>query len=314
MEDLPRPGYRREFLKSPHHVGLALATVGLGFLTGHALPLLIGAGLYALGWIYLPDLPFFRRWVDRRHEAIAKARADAEYEAFQQRRAALIASLTTRNRDKYSEMIGVCRDIERANADAARPDTGADLRMRKLDELAWTYLRLLAFEQSLEQFLEAERKEDLGAAIKDADAEAAALEKEIEETRARKAQPADSRLRLLDSARDRATVLRKRTERIAQAKENLQLTSSEQQRLVQQVKLVRADAVASKNARNFSARIDATVEHLDETNRWLGEIEDFQDLVGDMPRTDVRVGLGDPRAEESVARFARRRKQKGEEI
>ena len=42
-----------------------------------ALPLIAGATVYALGWIYLPDLPFFRRWVDRRRDA-AKQAADGQ--------------------------------------------------------------------------------------------------------------------------------------------------------------------------------------------------------------------------------------------
>ena len=45
-----------------------------------------------------------------------------------------------------------------------------------------------------------------------------------------------------------------------------------------------------KNAESLTARIDATVEHLDQTNKWLAEMDEFKDLVGDMPATDLRVG------------------------
>jgi len=65
---------------------------------------------------------------------------------------------------------------------------------------------------------------------------------------------------------------------------------AEQERLDQQIKLIRADAVAMKNAESLTARIDATVEHLDETNKWLAEMDEFKDLVGDMPSTELRVG------------------------
>ena len=58
----------------------------------------------------------------------------------------------------------------------------------------------------------------------------------------------------------------------------------------QQIKLIRADAVATKNAETLTARIDATVEHLDQTNKWLSELDEFKDLVGDMPPTELRVG------------------------
>ena len=315
VEDAPRPSYRKEFLRSPHHAVLGLATLGVGFMMGSALPLLLGAGAYALGWIYLPDLPFFRRWVDRKYEAAAAARAAAELAAFQERRSRIISALTTRNREKYAEMIAVCQGIEKANMDAAAAVDGeADPRLRKLDELGWTYLRLLSFQQSLEEFLETERREDLPAAQKEAAGEALGLEKEIAAFRARKEQPPESRQRLLDSARERVAVLQKRIDRIEQARENLRLAASEQERLVQQVKLIRADTVATKNARNFSTRIDATVEHLDETNKWLTEIEDFKDLVGDIPRTDARIGLGDPAVAAADATLARRQKTLGQEI
>ena len=65
---------------------------------------------------------------------------------------------------------------------------------------------------------------------------------------------------------------------------------SEQERLDQQIKLIRADAVASKNAETLTARIDATVEHLDQTNKWISEMDEFKDLVGDLPSTELRVG------------------------
>ncbi len=53
---------------------------------------------------------------------------------------------------------------------------------------------------------------------------------------------------------------------------------------------MRADALATKNASSLSARIDETVSHLDTTNKWLAEMEEFKDLAGDMPQIDARIG------------------------
>jgi len=90
-------------------------------------------------------------------------------------------------------------------------------------------------------------------------------------------------------------VLRKRQQRSQEADSNLQLVVSEQERLEQQIKLIRADAIATKNTSTLTARIDATVEHLDQTNKWLSEMDEFKDLVGDMPATDQRVGYEAPK-------------------
>ncbi|HOC56126.1 MAG TPA: hypothetical protein PKI20_10930 [Verrucomicrobiota bacterium] len=291
--DEQAPNYHREFLKSPQHATLGVLTLGVGFMSGMILPLIAGATCYTLGWIYLPDLPFFRRWVDRRREAAKRAAEMQKVAAFIQRRDALIASLSPARREYYNRLAAVCQDIESASADnlLASANPATDPRLRKLDELMWTYLRLLSIQQSLEQFLETERSENVPALLKDADAEATRLNAEVEALKA-KGSPAalDTKQRYLSSRLERLEVLRKRQQRTEQAEANLALVVSEQERLDQQIKLIRADAVAAKNAEALTARIDATVEHLDQTNKWLSEMDEFKDLVGDMPSTELRVG------------------------
>lgn len=287
------PNYRSEFLTSPHHVGLGLLTLGLGFASGMILPLIGGATLYALGWVHLPDMKFFRGWVDRRSDAVKQAAALAQVADFTRRRDALLETLSSERRRRYEALAGVCRDIENASADnpMTAANQAADPRLRKLDELMWTYLRLLGIEESLERFLETERKEDLPRVVTDADAEAARLSQEVEALKAKGQSAAlDTKQRYLSSRLERLEVLKKRQERIAQSQENLAFVISEQERLDQQIKLIRADAIAMKNADSLTARIDATVEHLDQTNKWLAEMDEFKDLVGDMPATDLRIG------------------------
>ncbi|HTL15926.1 MAG TPA: hypothetical protein VL793_01750 [Patescibacteria group bacterium] len=292
MDEAPI-NYHAEFLKSPHHAALALATLGLGFLSAQVLGLIVGLTAYVLGWIYLPDLSFFRSWVDRRHNSAKQATEAQKVAEFIQRRDALLRSLSPERRERYNKLAQVCRDIETASVDnpLATADGGADPRLRKLDELMWTYLRLLGIEQSLEQFLETERRENVPAILQDAEAEATRLNAEVEALKAKGTDPTfDAKQRYLGSRLERLEVLRKRVQRSQQAESNLALVVSEQDRLDQQIKLLRADAVATKNAESLTARIDATVEHLDQTNRWLSELDEFKDLVGDLPPTDQRVG------------------------
>jgi hypothetical protein len=294
MEDRP-PNYLKEFAKSPHHVWLGLLTLGAGFLLASPLPLIAGVTAYALGWIYLPDMGVFKRWVDRRGEGERRAAALAQVEEFLKRRQSLLEALTSTRRARYQELAGVCRDIEKATAESqlAAQDPTTDPRLRKLDELMWTYLRLLGIEESLERFLETERREDLPLVVQEAEGEANLLAQEIDALKAKGAGSAvDVKQRLLSSRRERLDVLRKRVERVNTAGENLALVKSEQERLVEQIKLVRADAVAAKNAETLTARIDATVEHLDQTNKWISEMDEFRDLVGDMPATEFRIGYG----------------------
>jgi hypothetical protein len=170
-------------------------------------------------------------------------------------------------------------------------DPAGDPRLRKLDELMWTFLRLLGIEEALEKFLETERGENIPALVNEGEAEVARLGAEVESLKGKgNATALENRQRYLSSRKERLDVLRKRQQRSEQAEANLDLVVSEQERLDQQIKLIRADAVATKNAETLTARIDATVEHLDQTNKWISELDEFKDLVGDMPPTDLRVG------------------------
>lgn len=296
MDDQP-PNYHREFLNSPHHATLALLTLGLGFLSAQFLGLIVGATAYALGWIYLPDLPFFRRWVDRRRDAAKRAAENQKVSEFVQRRDALLRALCPEYRERYARLAQVCRDIETASADSplAAADAATDPRLRKLDELMWTCLRLLSIQESLEQFLETEQGDNVPDLLKDAEAEAARLNAETEALKAQgNSALLDTKQRYLSSRLERLEVLRKRQQRSEQARANRDLVVAEEDRLDQQIKLIRADAIASKNAESLTARIDATVEHLDQTNKWLSELDQFKDLVGDLPGTELRVGYQTP--------------------
>jgi hypothetical protein len=287
------PNYHREFLKSPQHAALGFLTLGAGFMSGMILPLIAGATLYTLGWIYLPDLPFFHRWVDRRYEGVKRAAEMQKVAEFVKRRETLLASLSMDRRARYSRLAQVCRDIENASADnlLASADPSTDPRLRKLDELMWTYLRLLGIEESLEQFMETERRENVPALLAEAEAEATRLAGEVEALKTKgNSALIETKQRYLSSRRERLDVLRKREQRREQAEANCALVVSEQERLDQQIKLIRADAVATKNAETLTARIDATVEHLDQTNKWISELDEFKDMVGDMPSTELRVG------------------------
>lgn len=292
MDDKP-VNYHAEFFKSPQHAALGVLTLGLGFLSAELIPLIVGATLYTLGWIYLPDIGFFRRWVDRRNEAGKQAAEAQKVAEFVKRRDALLGSISPAKRDQYSRLAQVCRDIENASADnvLASPDSTTDPRLRKLDELMWTYLRLLGIEESLERFLEIERGENVPALLQEAEAEVNRLNAEVDDLKKKgDGTTLETRQRYLSSRMERLDVLRKRRQRTDQAESNLQLVVAEQERLDQQIKLIRADAVAAKNAETLTARIDATVEHLDQTNKWLAEFDEFKDLVGDMPNTELRVG------------------------
>ncbi|MDO8540788.1 MAG: hypothetical protein Q7S40_10165 [Opitutaceae bacterium] len=280
------PNYRRAFWRSRHHAWLALATLGLGFASGEPLGLLLGATLYALGIVFMPDFIFFRRAIDAREQASIANENAAQLASFQAHHDQLLATLSAARRTRHQQLVAVCRDIENATSDAAGPaNLDLSTRRRKLAELEWTYLRMLTIEQSLEVYLETERKEQVPAAVRALEAETKTLAAEVESMRRTPGAAATllGKERLLTSRLERLEVLQQRLRRIEQATLNHELIRSEQERLVEQVKLIRADAVAAKNADTLTARIDLSIEHLAATNKWLSEIAEFKDLTAELP-------------------------------
>lgn len=282
----PAPAYRRLFWRSTEHLWFAVGTLGLGFASGEPLGLLLGGVAYALGQVYLPDSGWFRRRADARRRAVEEAEAARRAAGFEAQRAQLIATLSSERRRRYQALVLVCEEISAASAEGGSGalSLSMETRLRKLDELLWTYLRLLTIEQSLDAYLETERRDNLAAAAQAAEQELAALEAELAAAPGKPALTAtETRKKLLASRRERLEALRQRLARVAQARANQELARSEQERLVEQAKLIRADAVAHKNAESLGARIDLSIEHLAETNRWLGELAEFKDLTAQLP-------------------------------
>ncbi len=286
------PDYRRAFWKSRHHLWLALLSLGIPFATGEPLALIAGATCYALGLVFLPDSAFFRRAVDAHENSARDSAAAAERAAFAQEQEKLLAALSTARRTRHQQLVAVCADIESASTEGhAATDLGAGTRRQKLAELTWTYLRMLSVEQSLEVYLETERREQLPAAARTLETETQTLAAEVAVLGQTQPPPAAlaGKQRLLTSRLERLAALRQRLTRVEQAQANHDLLRSEQERLVEQVKLIRADAIASKNADTLTARIDHSIEHLATTNRWISELAEFKDLTARMPSMDALV-------------------------
>ena len=87
--------------------------------------------------------------------------------------------------------------------------------------------------------------------LKDAEAEAGRLNGEIETLKAKgNAAVIETKQRYLGSRMERLYVLRKRRQRIEQARANLELVVSEQDRLDQQIKLLRRRRHRHQERRN----------------------------------------------------------------
>ena len=122
--------------------------------------------------------------------------AAGEVADFKAKRDQALAALTNSRRQRYAALAEVCRQIEQAI------NAVDDPRVQKLEELMWTFLRLLGIEQSLERFLEIESRENVPKMIEEATGEYDRLSGEVESLRSRNAPALDARERLLQSRGD----------------------------------------------------------------------------------------------------------------
>ena len=278
--------YHKEFLRSPEHLWTAVGTIGGGLAVGNVIGLLVGVAAYALSWIYLPDAPFFRKKVDAKAEALVEKEEEAQAEEFRARRDAMRAALSDQSQSRYNELAAVCQEIETGSA-------GNPTLFGKLDELMWTLLKLLAMEEAIERFLEESKGEDLDAQIAEAQAE-------VDKLAAEKPAPGTSREKFLSSRQQVLEVLKKRKEAFSGAGDNLGLVRSEEERLGHQIRLLRAEAVATRNSDMLTVKINSSVATLQDTNALLSQMSSYQELVADMPATNARIGYGDIPASQSV--------------
>jgi rRNA-processing protein FCF1 len=286
--------YFKEFVKSKLHMYFGGICLGLTILSGNWFILILCAVVYGLGLAFIHELPFFQKNIDAKYQVILDANQAKEVEKFKVNRDNQLSALTKSRRDKYLTLASVCKEIEKATKEQNNnEDDASSMRLRKLDELMFTYLKLLTIEQTLEIFIQSEKDDAVSDDIASTQKTIDDVNKDLEKLQGNPTATKiiEGKQRLLISYNDRLDAIKKRVEKYEQAKVNLQLVSAEQMRLSEQIKLLRADTIASRNAESISTRIDASVSHLDETNKWLSEINEFKDVVGEIPQSSTRIGF-----------------------
>ena len=271
--------YCKEYLGSQEHLWAGVFTLGPAIASASAIGFMVGAVAYAITWIYLPGMDFFRRKVDLKAEALTRTENDAVVAEFKARRDKIRRGLNSENQERYNELAGVCQEIESTG-------NGNDALFGKLDELMWTYLKLLAMDEAIGRFLEESKGDDLSVQLAAAQSEMGKMDLE---------NPAkgSSRERLRDSRRQVLEVLQKRQEAAGSAADNLGIVRSEAERLGHQIRLLRAESVASRNSELLTAKINSSVETLQDTNSMLSQMSDYQEMIADMPPDGARTGYGE---------------------
>lgn len=261
--------YYKEFAFSKFHIGLGCAFL-VSFATGNPLALMVGAAAYALGWIYLPTSKFFTTAVEKKLNTAIRTDEDGKLTEFQMQRNRMIGRLKGEDANRYLELSRTCGEVAANNPDNR-------LIAGKLQELLWTYLKMLLMQQGIEEYLG-------GTDAAQIDRDIAALEEEI------KAIPPE-KTRLLDSKTGLKKTLLEHRKSVSDAADNLQVINSELTRLEHEIQLLRADAIANTNSDVLSARINASVESLQETKNIMQQMPNMSELGLDLPAGVATLGF-----------------------
>lgn len=274
----------KAFARSPHHAWLGLLTLGLGVASVSAIGVIVGTAAYALGWIYLPDSGLFNRWLSGKSEL----KTNHATRDFLHQRRVLFDALSAEGKGEYGALAQAAEELRDSLARDSRLDRQlVSQRVARLSQFAWTYLRLVHTGEQLQRLLSSEDSADLAEEVE-------ILDGEVNTLRARHPAAGSSEDRLIESKAARLDSLRQRLERRKEASASLELTLAEKERIVDLLKLMRADFLASRDANLLSHEIDGASLQLDRTRDWLRELE-FDTSPADIPDTvtaaaPLRVG------------------------
>lgn len=247
----------------PNWVGLA--AFGLLGLLNPGL-WLVGAGLEAAYLVWLAHNQRFRAVVDGRA-------LGAEQVAGLQTVESQLARLGRGARERYQQLADRCREIL---AHQAAGGAGEALAAQEegLNRLAWIFLRLLQALESIHRLTEGgdSERERLDVRARDL------------ETRLAGGALADDLRKSLTAQLD---IIRQRQAKRHEASDKRAFVQAELTRIVEQVELIREQAMLSTDPRAVSARIDEVAAGLGGTSDWIRDqqrlVSEVEDIAGTPP-------------------------------
>lgn len=280
--------YRSIFWKHKVHYFFIGICAAIPILAIHPAALLFSAALYVIGLINIPDMKFFKDVVDREENEKEEIERQKQIQHYTEMRNRQYSSLNATKREMYDKISSVCTDIEAM----LNGIEGREVFLTKIDEIMFTYLKLLTIQQSIEKFIEVEGKECVDVQFNEVDREIKNLEKQIEELKKdpeKNAMTITHKERILNSTVELAVTVKNRLDRFQEAQNNVEIVAAEESKLVQQLKLLRGEVVAARNTSSISAKIEAGLQMLGETNKMINQMNQYREVSEEMP--DVRIGF-----------------------
>ncbi|MBI3073918.1 MAG: hypothetical protein HYY84_17565 [Deltaproteobacteria bacterium] len=258
------PSYFKEALKSPKHWASLGAVVGatvVGAVTGLWIPLVAAASVEALYLSVVPSVSPFRRRVDAKFEAAARAEKEARVNA-------TVAGLTLADRGKFVEIRALADQIRRSFSNAD-PETKATMEptLARLEELVDGYLKMLVGLSHYERLLKAVRRDDLADEIAEIELEMQTVSERVRESKARRLEIVKARLAKIDHAGENREILETQIETIEDI-----------------LRLLNESSMTIRDPRALNADVDRLVDGITGSEAALRELDA---LLGETPELDI---------------------------
>jgi len=249
---------------------LALAGFGiLGF--GHPAFWLLGMA-YEVGYL------FFMAGSDRFQRLVQGTALLKEKQKWKEKQTNVFINLDLESQERYGKLAYLCNMIIR-NADNLRVADQDDLRISGLNQLLWTFMKLLNSKIKINKILKQVTRED--------------IEKEINRitTRMSKEDPASAIHRSLQGSLD---IEKKRLDNLIKAGDSMKVVESELDRIEKQINLLHEESLVSSDPDVLTGKLDSVMESLQGTSRWMSEHNELFGSIEEASMPDNLLDLSNP--------------------
>ena len=261
-----------KYIKSAflYHWNLLAFLGGMGFallsgFPGILCPLVLAGEAAYLG--LLGTHPKFQQYVDAQEQQAARQKGSVSAESTMQR---ILKGLPNKLVQRFEGLRSRCLELRQLAQEMKDPGRAGmappleDLQLAGLDRLLWIYLRLLFTQNSMEQFMQKTKEDQIQTDIQN-------LENRLKGVADDTTNPQRQKVR--KALEDNLETSRARLANFQKARDNYELVKLEIERLENKIRSLSELAVNRQEPDFISGQVDQVAESMVETERTMGELQ-----------------------------------------
>jgi hypothetical protein len=193
----------------------------------------------------------------------------------------LFASLDSPSQERYKKLARLCTQIIH-NADVTRGNEQVDLRVSGLNQLLWTFIKLLNSRIKINKMMSQVTRTD--------------IEREVSKL-SEKLTHEDPASTIYRSLQGTLEIEKKRLENLIKAGESIKVLDSELERIEKQVSLLHEEHLVSSDPDMFTNKLDAVMQSLQGTSRWMSEHNELFGSIDEISMPENLLDLSLPAGE-----------------